>query len=55
MNELKLLLVEDSPEDIEVCRSTVRRYERQKECSIKLVVSNTTEEALSQINKVMFQ
>lgn len=50
MSKFKLLIVEDDEEDLETCRTTIFRYEREKERKIELVESKTLEDAKIKIN-----
>ena len=50
MSKFKLLIVEDDEEELDTCRTTVKRYEKEKEREIELVESKTLEDAQIKIN-----
>ena len=50
MSKFKLLIVEDDEEELDTCRTTVKRYEKEKGREIELVESNTLEDAQIKIN-----
>ncbi|MCX9013996.1 MAG: hypothetical protein OIN89_04230 [Candidatus Methanoperedens sp.] len=50
MSKFKLLIVEDDEGDLETCRTTILRYEKEKEREIELVESKTLEDAQIKIN-----
>ena len=50
MSKFKLLIVEDDEEELDTCRTTVIRYEKEKGREIELVESKTLEDAQIKIN-----
>ena len=50
MSKFKLLIVEDDEEELDTCRTTVKRYEKEKGREIELVESKTLEDAQIKIN-----
>lgn len=50
MSKFKLLIVEDDKEELDTCRTTVMRYEKEKGREIELVESKTLEDAQIKIN-----
>lgn len=50
MGAFKLLIVEDDETELDMYRTTITRYERQREREIEIVESKTLEDALKQIN-----
>jgi len=50
MSKFKLLIVEDDEEELDTCRTTVTRYEKEKGREIELVESKTLEDAQIKIN-----
>jgi len=51
MSKFKLLIVEDDKEELDTCRTTVMRYEKEKGREIELVESKTLEDAQIKINR----
>src|SRR6266508_3852426 len=50
MSDLKLLLVEDEPKDLNTFRATIKRYNRQKNRTIKAVEAINLTDALNKLN-----
>ena len=50
MNSLKLLVVEDDPKDLEVCKATIDRYEDERKRKIELVECESVETAFSKLD-----
>ena len=50
MTSIKLLLVEDDPQDVSTCRNTVERYRQEKKRIVELVECRDLEEALHKLD-----
>ena len=50
MNSMRLLVVEDDQQDIDVCRSTVERYRDEKQTEVELVECKDVDEAFKKLD-----
>ena len=50
MTSIKLLVIEDDPQDIGTCRNTVDRYKHQKQRDVDLVECRDVDEAFSELD-----
>lgn len=50
MNSIKLLIVEDDPQDIDTCRNTVERYRDEKQREVELVECKDVDEAFEKLD-----
>ena len=50
MNSIRLLIVEDDPQDIDTCRSTVERYQDEKQRGVELVECRDVNEAFEKLD-----
>ena len=50
MTSIKLLVVEDDPQDISTCRSTVERYQHEKQREVHLVECKDVDEAFNELD-----
>ncbi len=50
MNSIRLLVVEDDPQDIGTCRSTVERYRDEKQREVELVECKDVDEAFEKLD-----
>jgi CheY-like chemotaxis protein len=50
MEQLKMLIVDDSPQERRTCRDSVVRYQDEKKCQMELVECASVEEALSKLD-----
>ena len=50
MNSIKILVVEDDPQDINTCRSTVERYRDEKQREVELVECKDVNEAFEKLD-----
>ncbi len=50
MNSIRLLVVEDDPQDIGTCRSTVERYRDEKQREVELVECKDVDEAFGKLD-----
>ncbi len=50
MNGMKLLVVEDDPQDISTCRDTVERYRDEKQREVELIVCGDVAEAFEKLD-----
>ncbi len=50
MTSIKLLVVEDDPQDIDTCRSTVERYRHEKQREVNLVECKDVDEAFDELD-----
>ncbi len=50
MNSIRLLVVEDHPQEIETCRSTVERYRQEKKREVELVECKDVDEAIEKLD-----
>ena len=50
MNSIKLLVVEDEPQEIDTCRSTVERYRDEKQREVELVECKDVDEAFEKLD-----
>ena len=50
MNSIRLLVVEDDPQDIGTCRSTVERYQDENQREIELVECKDVDEAFEKLD-----
>lgn len=50
MNSIKLLVVEDDPQDIDTCRSSVERFRIEKQREVELVECENVDEAIKKLD-----
>ena len=50
MTKIKLLVIEDDPQDIMTCRNTVERYEHEKQRHVEVVECKDLDEALDRLD-----
>ena len=53
MTGIKLLVVEDDPQDIKTCRNTVERYRHEKKRDVELVECKDLDEALDKLDNTL--
>ncbi len=53
MTGIKLLVVEDDPQDIQTCRNTVERYKLEKQRDVELVECKDLDEALDKLDNTL--
>ena len=53
MSGIKILIVEDDPQDLQTCRDTVDRYRRQRSRDVNLVESTDVQEAFDKMDSTL--